>query len=186
MSQKHNYKRKQYFVKKGYQFKFIFKFCLIILIGSVISTGVLFLLSQGTLTSSFEHSRLVVNNTSFAILPAVIFTNIITLVLISLASIVVVLLISHKIAGPLFRFEKEIKEIEKGDLTKKIILRKKDQITDMAKGLNKMTESLHDKVFAIQTDVDQLIELASKQEIQGSFIKKLNNLHQSIHKHFKV
>ena len=186
MSEKRPYKRKQFYIKKDYQLRFILKFCLIILVGAFISTGLLFLFSQGTLTSSFEHSRLLVRNTSFAILPAAILTNIITLILITLASIVVVLFISHKIAGPMFRFEKDLNEIGQGDLTKKVTLRKKDQFTDMADSLNNMTTNLHGKVLAIQTEVEQLLESASKQKAPEKLIEGLNHLHQSIHKHFKI
>ncbi|MBW1701681.1 MAG: methyl-accepting chemotaxis protein [Deltaproteobacteria bacterium] len=186
MSQKRTYKRRHFFVKKEYQFKFILKFCLIILVGSIISTGLVLLFSRGTLTSSFEHSKLVVTNTATAILPAVILTNIITILIISLATIVVVLFISHKIAGPLFRFEKELKEIGEGDLTKVIRLRKKDQITDMAESLNSMTSNLRDRVLAIQTGVTQVLESASKQNAPEGLIEELDNLHINIHKNFKI
>lgn len=180
------YKRRHYFIKKGFQFKFILKFCLIILIGIIFSTGLLFLFSQGTLTSSFQQSRLVIKNTASAILPAVIYTNLITLGLITLATIVVTIFISHKIAGPMFRFEKELKEIGEGDLTKNIRLREKDQITDMADSLNKMIGSLHDKVLTIQTDVEHLLESASKQNAHKLLIEELNHLHKKIGISFKV
>ena len=187
MSQnKHPYRRKHYFIKKEFQFKFILKFCLIILAGIIISTSLLFLFSQDTLTSSFQQSRLVIKNTAIAILPAVIYTNLITLGLISLAVIVVTLFVSHKIAGPLFRFEKDIKEIGQGNLTKKIGLRKKDQITDMADSLNKMTASLHEKVFDIQTEVEHLVESAAKQNAPQGLIEELNRLNQKIKSNFKT
>ncbi len=186
MSQNKNPYRRHYFIKKEFQSKFILKFCLIILAGVLISTGLLFLFSQGTLTSSFHQSRLVIKNTAVAILPAVICTNLITLGLISLATIVVTLFVSHKIAGPLFRFEKEIKEIGQGDLTKKIGLRKEDQITNMAESLNKMTASLHEKVLDIRTGVEHLIESASKQNASQGLIEELNRLNQKIKNNFKT
>jgi len=187
MSQnKHPYKRKHYFIKKEFQFKFILKFCLLILAGVIISTSLLFLFSQGTLTSSFHQSRLVIKNTAVAILPAVIYTNLITLGLISLAAIVVTLFVSHKIAGPLFRFEKDIKEIGQGDLTKKIGLRKKDQITDMADSLNKMTASLNEKVLDIRTGVEHLVKSAAKQNAPQGLIEELNRLNQKIKSNFKT
>lgn len=187
MSQsKHPYRRRQYFIKKEFQSKFIMKFCLIILVGVLISTGLLLLFSHGTLTSSFHQSRLIIKNTAIAILPAVIYTNLITLGLITLAAIVVILFVSHKIAGPMFRFEKEIKEIGLGDLTKTIRLRKKDQITEIAEDLNKMTASLHEKVVDIQTGVEHLLELASKQNAPQGLIEELNRLKQKIQSSFKI
>ena len=186
MAQNRPYKRRHFFVKKGYQFVFILKFCLIVIAGALVSTGLLFLFSQGTLTSSFQNSSLVIENTGFAILPSVFYTNIITLVLILLATITVVLFISHKIAGPMFRFEKELKEIGQGDLTKMIRLRNKDQITEIATGLNSMTANLHDKVAAIQNELEQAIELASKENASEKVMEELRNLDQSIHKRFKL
>jgi len=180
------YRRKQYFIKKGFQFKFIFKFCVIVIIGALISTGVLFLSSKDTLTSSFQQSRLVIKNTASAILPAVIYTNLITLILITAATIAVTLFISHKLAGPMFRFEKELKGITGGDLTKKIILREKDQITDMADSLNMMIAGLHGKVSDIRSDVKQLAESASQSNAPEEIIKALDNLHKKIGSSFKI
>ena len=121
------YTRSHYFIKKDFQTKFILKFCLLLLAGVIVSTGLLFLFSQDSLTSSFQNSRLVIKNTALAILPTVVYTGLITLALLAIATIIVTLFISHRIAGPMFRFEKELKEIGEGNLTKKVSLREKDQ-----------------------------------------------------------
>jgi methyl-accepting chemotaxis protein len=114
------------------------------------------------------------------------YTNLITLGLIILATIVVMLFISHKIAGPLFRFEKELREVGEGDLTKDIILRKKDQITDMADSLNKMSARLREKILAIQTEVECIIESASEQKSPERLTEELKSLHQMIRTTFKI
>lgn len=186
MTNERPYKRRHFFVKKEYQAKFILKFCLIVLAGSVISTGLIYFFSQGSLTSSYENSRLVIKKTAMAILPAIIYTNIITLIMITLATIGAVLFISHKIAGPMFRFEKELKLIGRGDLTKIIRLRKDDQITDMAESLNKMTTRLHDKVFAIRAAVENLIATAEKQNTSPEIVEALKRLHRTIDEEFHL
>ena len=186
MSQQQPYKRRNFFVKKRYQFKFILKFCLITLAGGLLSTGLLVLFSRGTLTSSFQNSRLVIQNTSTAIMPHLIWTNVVTLILITLATIVVVLFISHKIAGPLFRFEKELKIIAEGDLTQKIRLRKKDQITAMAEGLNRMTASLHNKVLEIRTEVEKIRDTAQEENAPDKLVQDLNRLRDNINESFKI
>jgi methyl-accepting chemotaxis protein len=183
---KHSHRRRRYFIKKGFQFRFIIKFCLLILIGVVISTGLLLLLSQDTLTSSFSQSRLVIKNTALAILPAVIYTNLITLGLITLATIIVMMFISHTLAGPIFRFENELMEIGEGDLTKDIVLRKKDQITDIADSLNMMSARLREKMRAIQTEVESIIESAAEQETPERLAEELKSLDQMIRATFKI
>ena len=181
-----SHRRTDYFIKKDFQFKFILKFCLLVLIGVVISTGLLFLFSQDTLTSSFQQSRLVVKKTGMAILPSIVYTNLITLGLITLASVIVTLFVSHKIAGPMFRFEEELKEIGKGDLTKTVLIRKKDQIADMAVSLNNMIAGLRAKVLDIQTEVEDIRQSASSQNAPKDLIEKLNRLHQKISSSFKI
>ncbi len=187
MSQKKEiYHRRNYFVKKDFQIRFILKFCGIVLTGAVISTGLLFLFSQDTLTSSFQHSRLVIMDTGTAILPAVIYTNLITLGLITAAVIVVTLLASHRIAGPVFRFEKELKEIGQGNLTKKIALRKEDQLKDVAVALNDMVSGLRDRVRDIDAGVEQVTEYALRIKASDDLIEQLNELRKRIRENFNL
>jgi methyl-accepting chemotaxis protein len=101
------------------------------------------------------NSRLEVKSTSVAILPAIILTNIITAGIVSIAAVIVVLFISHKIAGPMHRFEKEIKNIGKGDISRGIVLREEDQFEKIAQALDEMVASLREKVSAIRGAVDQ-------------------------------
>lgn len=179
-------KRRQYFIQKDFQSKFILKFCIILLIGIIISIGLLFLFSKGTLTSSFEQSRLVIKNTADAILPGVFLSHLIALVLITLLTIVITLLVSHKLAGPLFRFEKELKEIGNGDLSKVVKVRKKDQIKAMADSLNQMRANLQKKILDIKKEVEQIIESTSGQEIPPDLVTRLDHLNQKIKNNFKV
>lgn len=184
--QKTAYRRKNYFVAKDFQLRFILKFCFIVLIGSVLSSGLLLLLSRNTLTSSFDNSRLTIENTWAAILPTVVMTGIITLVLITLAAIAVTLFVSHKIGGPLFRLEKEVHEIGEGDLTRKVTLRAKDQVTPLADEVTAMAASLNKKVREIRTGVEHLIESAPEKNAPRELIDDLNALHTNIEDSFKL
>ncbi|OGS46564.1 MAG: hypothetical protein A2539_01665 [Elusimicrobia bacterium RIFOXYD2_FULL_34_15] len=50
---------------------------------------------------------------------------------------VVSIYISHKIAGPIFKIKKQLKEIlETGDTSKKIFLRKGDELADLVEVIN--------------------------------------------------
>jgi len=179
-------KRRIYLVKKDFQLKFILKFCLILLAGVIVSTGLLFFLSQDTLTSSFQDSRLHIKSTGLAILPAVIYTNLFTLGLVILTAIVVILFITHKIAGPLFRLEKELTRIGNGDLTGRISLREEDQITEIADSINKTADQLHKKIQEIQTDVDAAVNSAARLKAPESLTDALTRLQQKIADNFKI
>ena len=178
--------RKKYFIKKEFQARFIMKFLLIILAGIIISTCILMALSQNTLTSSYHDSRLIIKNTSWAILPAVLYTNLITLGLIVIAAIIVTLFISHKIAGPIFRFEKELENIGHGDLTVKVSLRKKDQVTEIADRINTMTGQLHQKVMGIKIQLDRIKSIAGKTDCSENLVQEINSLQENIEHNFKL
>lgn len=180
------HRRKQVLIKKDFQYKFILKFCLVILAGIIVSTGLLFFFSQGTLTTSFSDSRLVIKDTGFAILPGAIFTNLITLALITIAAIAVTLYVSHKVAGPMFRFEADLKVIGQGDLKMKVRLREKDQLMDFVSHLNSMTSSLHEKVVDIREGVEQLTEIASGQDTPQELIDGLKALNEKFESNFKL
>lgn len=183
---KPKFKRKQHFIKKRFQFNFIFEFCVVVFIGAVISTGLLYYISKDSLTSSYQGSRLVIQSTSSAMLPSIIYTNLITLALIALAVIFITLYISHKIAGPLFRFEKDIEQIGSGDLSKNVFLRNADQIRDMADQLNIMTANLRDKVLDIKISIDSLTDFASKQDCEENIVEGLKKIQKKIDTHFKL
>lgn len=180
------YRRRHYFVKKDFQFSIILRFCLLVLIGAVISTGLLLLFSQDTLTSTFRESRLEIRSTASVILPAVIYTNLITLGLITVATVIVTLFISHKLAGPLFRFEKEIREIGKGNLTKNVCLRKNDQMIALCDDLNRMCEGLRGKITAIRDDLGEIARMAAENEEGKALADELEKVRMKIDAEFKL
>jgi methyl-accepting chemotaxis protein len=180
------YKRKYYFVKKDFQFSIILKFCLLLLIGAAISTGLLLLFSQDTLTSTFRDSRLEIRTTASVILPAIIYTNLITLALITVATIIVTLFISHKLAGPLFRFEKELREIGEGNLSKNICLRKDDQMITLCEDMNRMSECLRGKLLTICDDLGEITRRASERKENEELVSELGKLRLKINSEFKL
>lgn len=180
------HRRRIHYIKKDFQLRFILKFCLLVLLGAVVSTGVLSLLSQGTLTSSFHDSRLVIERTAVAILPAVIYTNLITLGLITLATVFVTLYASHKLAGPMFRFESDLRAIGEGDLTKVVRLRRKDQLVDMVASINAMREGLHARVAGVCRAVDHLEAEARTAQAPPEVMAAIDRLRERIDARFRL
>ncbi|MBU1196825.1 MAG: methyl-accepting chemotaxis protein [Proteobacteria bacterium] len=178
-----NNNRHHYFIKKKFQVDFILKFCLILLLSVLISASLLFVFSQKTLTSTYSSSGLEIQNTGSAILPAIILTSLITLGIVSIFAVVLLLFISHKIAGPLFRFEKDVRRIADGDLTVQINLRQKDQLKDLANALNIMVQSFSIKLDAISTSLNEIQILhAQDKEIEPA----LSDIRSRLRKEFKL
>ncbi|PIS47518.1 MAG: hypothetical protein COT17_03125 [Elusimicrobia bacterium CG08_land_8_20_14_0_20_51_18] len=57
--------------------------------------------------------------------------------------LIVSAVISHKMAGPIYKFEKSCQTIAEGDLTHRVYLRKGDQLTDLQNSFNEMMERIH-------------------------------------------
>jgi methyl-accepting chemotaxis protein len=176
-------KRRQLYINRDFQTRFILKFCLILILGGVISIGLTLFNTQETLTSSYSNSRLLIQNTSLAIMPSVIYTTLISTLVIGLIVIMVTLLTSHKIAGPMFRFERDIEKISTGDLQSRIDIRTGDQFQSVAVSLNKMIDSLNHKVSDIKRDADTL---AGNQDLPENCRREIVVFNEKINTHFKL
>ena len=147
-------KRRQYFVKKEFQARFIIKFLGILIAGGGLSVCLTFLNNQDTLTAVYANSKLSIQNTSLAIMPSVVFTTLVTTLALGAVAVVLTLLTSHKIAGPMFRFEKDINRISQGDLKSRIHIRKGDQFQELAVSLNHMIDALADRIRIVRESSD--------------------------------
>ncbi|MDD5208692.1 MAG: hypothetical protein PHV36_04850 [Elusimicrobiales bacterium] len=60
--------------------------------------------------------------------------------------VIVSAVISHRMAGPIFKFEKSCGTVADGDLTHRVYLRKGDQLTDLQDSFNEMTGAVNEVV----------------------------------------
>ena len=181
-----NYKRRQYFIDRKFQGAFIFKFFLVLLLGALLTIVITMLTTRATLTSSFNGGRLVIEQTSLAILPSVVFTSVITTVVVGLVALVVTLLISHRIAGPMFRFNKDIEEISRGNLQKNVKIREGDQFGAVADNLNEMVGTLNSRLREVQGELERLSATASAENLPQAFIDDLEACRRSIDEKFRL
>ncbi|MCM8787847.1 MAG: methyl-accepting chemotaxis protein [Candidatus Omnitrophica bacterium] len=156
-------RRKVYFIEKSFQMMFILKFCALVVVGGLLTIGILYFLASHSTTVSLVDSRVVVRTTADFILPILIQTIALVTILVGLATIMVTLFISHKIAGPLYRFKKALKTLAEGDFSGEFRIRRFDQLQDLASVFN-------DMVFKVRT---KIVNLKDK----FSFLKeKLDNI----------
>src|SRR3990172_8935037 len=121
------FRRRNYFIKKKFQVDFSVKFLIIILIEAFLAAGLFLYLSKGTLTTGYFGSELKIARTYDFFLPTLLFSNLIIVGITGIIGIVALILLSHRLAGPLYRFEKVLNDISKGDLTRRFKLREKDE-----------------------------------------------------------
>lgn len=169
------HKRRNYFINKGFQLEFILKFCGLVAVGCVVFGIVLYAFSSRTLTTSFENSRLVVKSTADYILPGLLFGGIAVAIVAAAASAVMVVLMTHRVAGPMYRFEKYAQEVGAGRLSSDLKIRRKDQFQNMAGAFNKMTHDLSIgllKVMNVSNKLDGLIDELSDSSNNEMLLKE--------------
>ena len=200
VSDENRRKRRKYFIQRMFQTKFILLFLLLVILSSITSGIVLYQRTNMDLGYRYGEAHSKLKKTGEILLPNVLLGNIIAVVVIGAASVVLTLLISHKVAGPLYRFEKNTEQIAQGDLTVITKLRQSDQIQGLAGSFTKMTVELREKLLDIRKNseklpilVDEMKRLSQKetissQELSGiaARLSRISSDFQESFKNFKL
>ncbi|MFC1489888.1 hypothetical protein ACFL6K_01630 [Candidatus Latescibacterota bacterium] len=138
--------RRWYFIKTTFNFRLLLLFLVIMIIGASILGFMLYYLSSSELdVKLFEaHSRIM---SSWEILSPTIFLAILSsCILILFILLIIILSVSHKIVGPLYKFEMIAEQIGKGNFQTNVRLRKKDKIIHLQNAIENMMYSLNGKI----------------------------------------
>jgi len=174
------YKRRRILIE-SYQYRLLFinllYFCIILLIFAAVlflplilklRSGSASVIEQGELAGQFLalHAR---------VWPAMF----VIFVLLALHSVFV----SHRIAGPLYRFRKVFGAVASGDLSVRAKLRKGDYLGKESESLNEMIASLRAKIESIQSHhgETQTVLTALKQSIERGSIEDMQRQLEELH-----
>ena len=174
------YKRRRILIE-SYQYRLLFinllYFCIILLIFAAalflplilkLRSGSASVIEQGELAGQFLalHAR---------VWPAML----VVFVLLALHSTFV----SHRIAGPLYRFRKVFGAVARGDLSVRANLRKGDYLGKESESLNEMIASLRAKIESMQSHraETQTVLTALKQSIERGSIEDVQRQLEDLH-----
>lgn len=180
-------RRKKFIVKKNLQFRYTLNVLVMMFFVAVVVSY--------TLTYSFL-SALATPEIFLKVLGK---NLIITGIVVTFIIIVFCIFFSHRIAGPLYRFEKYLEGIGESNFTQKEIkIRKNDELQELAQELNKMTKALRElitedkKILSIiEISIDELKEIIKADgpleeklfEIEKRLIKTKKNCQKLISKY---
>jgi len=107
----------------------------------------------------------------------------ITSVIILLAFLVFGILVSHRMAGPVYRIKKFINNLLKGEINDKLTLRKGDEFKDLAKPLQELAEHIKENALNLK-DAIKSVELQSS--LRGTkftdFVERLKDISDDLYK----
>lgn len=145
-----HHKRRNYFVNKEFQGRYIFNYFILATIGSILFMGVFSFFSSNTLSITYDNYHLQLGVTPGILFQKILSTQWVFIVLGGMVVVFVTLMLTHRLAGPFFRFEKTLDAMRSKDLSDIIFLRKKDQGKALAKKLNAFNHMLGTHLADIQ------------------------------------
>lgn len=161
MSEKPSFRRRRYFIDKKFQTSFTVSFLIIIALAAIAGLALFLFNARGTLTAGYTGAEVRLLHTSDFFLPTLLVSTGAIIIVSGAVGAIVMILISHRIAGPLYRFEMILKELYKGDLTLRFKLRQKDQFTELADRINSLTETMNGKVGSMKAETAEISRLVS-------------------------
>jgi len=136
------WKRRNFFIKKDLQGKYMFSFFIFLVVGSIIFTLIFSLLSSNTMTIVYDNYKLQIGKTPLILIKEILSAQWIFIVAGGFLVVVLSMFLTHRFAGPIFRFEKSIEEMTKGNLNFRIYLRAKDEGKELAEKINILIDML--------------------------------------------
>ena len=99
--------------------------------------------------------------------------------------IVATMYLSHCVAGPVYRMEKELREIGEGDLSRRIVLRKNDDFKKLADEINSFTNQVDSRLSAIKSHFTALQDFLKQEPNFDKWTDTLEKISKELF-HFKT
>lgn len=121
---------------------------------SVLGSCLIFILlfglfSSNTMTIAYSNNALQMGQTPIMLLKKAIAANWVFIVIGGTLLVIMVMIGTHRIAGPLYRFEMTLDNMEKGNLNDAIHLRRTDEVKDLGRKINSFNRILSSKLSDI-------------------------------------
>jgi len=140
MQERSGYKRKQYIVAAKFQLRYVGLILALVFLTGILCSYVVYytsmLLLGDKLANVYPQGRLI------AIVNMVNVRILFSLLLVTPLVFIIGIYASHKIAGPIYRIEKFLKNMTLGELAQPLTLRKNDELVSLAEGINDVAESI--------------------------------------------
>ncbi len=165
MAKKFQRRKRNYLINKDLQGKLVLQYLLLALAGIIILGFLFEVISSDHLTISYDNNVIEVGSTTQILLEEQFYNGWIFLLLGGTLIILITIVWTHKIAGPLYRFEQTIKAMCKRQLDQTIYLRKGDEGKELGTKINQLNQLLIDDISKLKESACNLDESKEKLEI---------------------
>lgn len=154
-----HYKRRNIFIKKDFQGKLILGYFLFAAGGCLLFIFLFSVFSADTLTIAYADHDLQLGQTPIVLFKKILTAHWIFLVVGSIILVITAMFLTHRIAGPLFRFEKTLDNMLQKRLDDTISLRSKDEGKELAGKINAFNEDLSRTLKNVQVHSEAISAL---------------------------
>jgi methyl-accepting chemotaxis protein len=181
-----SYKRRKLFIKKYFQGRLILGCFLFVAGGGLLFNVLLGVLPTDASTISQASHDFPTDQTPLLLLKQILTANWFLIIIGSVFVMIASLFLSHRIAGPMFRFESTLENMKKGHLDNTIHLRDKDEGKELALKINELNSQLSQSFRAISQNskaLQILIEQSAELNLPEKEKEQLASLCWSMQEH---
>ena len=162
---------KHYLILPSYQLRLVAFMSVVVLIGSIIHIGILDYITTKNLTDYFSQNQ--IEQIWNTLKPAIIITNFFSFILLTLFLVILAILVTHKLIGPMLKVTGHINKINSGMVPKgNLKLREGDEGQPLCDAVNE----LQNKIRSHYSQLEELKSLVKNEEISSKLGKMIDEL----------
>lgn len=162
-----NYKRRNYFIDKGVQSRFMAAFAAASIAGGIVAVFCFRYLSQKKLDETLYSMRLPEGPVSSLLMAEMLTTSAITACIVIALFAFTAWKVMSRIDGPLRKMSSSVQKITAGDLRSEVKLRENDEFKQFAGAVNEMIAVTNARLTKIKKHADTIADLIKKGENAG-------------------
>ncbi|MCP3900851.1 MAG: hypothetical protein GY707_14185, partial [Desulfobacteraceae bacterium] len=152
---------KNFLIIKDFQFKVLLYNFFYLLLGCIATSVIILLPDILSMTLDFNPEAQFIAAQSFIALTSRLIPGMCIIIFLSAIHMII---ITHRICGPVIHLTNVIGDFRKGRFDSRIVLRKNDYIKGTGKELNALGDKISDFAMAMQNDLKQMDSLMEKPE----------------------
>ena len=157
---------RQYYIQKKFQSRMIFKFCMLTFMGTALFCAIFYTSLNRDIGRSYVQALDGMRFLNNGMVGNFMLSEAAVIFLMGIVVVIFTMLMSHRIAGPLWRIEHTAQLVGDGDLSQEIKLRENDEVKTLADQMNKMIRGLKGRVGDISAAHVQLeMEIARLRQL---------------------
>ena len=169
------HRRRKYFLSQSAQPQLLRGIAILVLISAVVAGGLFYLLANQQLSTEYYKAHSTLKYVLEKLLPWLLLVNLFAI----LVALFFAIFYTHRIAGPIYRIQEDLKKIAQGKLTTQVKTRKKDQLKELESEINKMTagfkhdlQSMKEEWLKLDGDLMRLEELTKAKGLSDSELRQ--------------